>query len=231
MKRPEILALNLQSIKNELQGSCSQLLVVSKTQSIDDIRALYLAGQRHFGENRVQELAEKDEALKDLVDLCWHLIGPLQSNKINKLKTIHRLVAIHSVDSLSLTTKLLSAFATHPQRLGLFLQVNTSGESEKSGFESEAELRESAKKLTTITSPVFLQGLMTMGTIRTEDVHGEAHRCFKELLVLRDKIQENLKLKKLELSMGMSGDYLIAREYGSDWVRVGSKIFNAPSAR
>jgi uncharacterized pyridoxal phosphate-containing UPF0001 family protein len=72
---------------------------------------------------------------------------------------------------------------------------------------------------------------MTMGTIRTEDVVGEAHRCFKMLRNLRDKIQENLKLASLELSMGMSGDYLIARDYGSDWVRVGSKIFNAPSVR
>jgi pyridoxal phosphate enzyme (YggS family) len=231
MKRPEALAHNLQTIQNELQGSRSQLLVVSKTQSLDDIRALYHAGQRHFGENRVQELAEKDEALKDLLDLKWHLIGPLQSNKINKLKTIHRLVAIHSVDSLELTQKLISAFADHPQKLGLFLQVNTSGEAEKSGFDTESELMETLKRLTTISSKVQLQGLMTMGTIRTEDVLGEAHRCFKALIGLRDKIQENLKLSNLELSMGMSGDYLIARDYGSNWVRVGSKIFNAPSAR
>ncbi|MCE3013351.1 MAG: alanine racemase, partial [Proteobacteria bacterium] len=100
------LAQNLATIQAELQGSPSQLLVVSKTRSVEEIRSLYLAGQRHFGENKVQELLEKDSTLADLTDLKWHLIGHLQSNKVNKLKGITRLVAVHSVDSLSLLEKL-----------------------------------------------------------------------------------------------------------------------------
>lgn len=225
MNRSEALARNLGALRSELTGSAAQLLVVSKTQALDDIRALYHAGQRHFGENRVQELVEKDEALRDLPDLRWHLIGPLQSNKVNKLKALERLVAIHSVASLELTQKLAEALSARPQRLGLFLQVNTSGEAEKSGFETRAELERAAEYLTARTGPVALQGLMTMGTIRTEDVEGEAHRCFKQLVGLRDQLLRQLHLPRLELSMGMSGDYRIARDYGSDWVRVGSKIF------
>lgn len=225
MNRPEALAHNLHAIQSELTGSPAQLLVVSKTQALDDIRSLYQAGQRHFGENRVQELLEKDEALRDLTGLRWHLIGPVQSNKINKLKSLERLVAIHSVASLELTHKLVDALSVRTQPLGLFLQVNTSGEAEKSGFETPEELTRAAEFLAANTGPVVLQGLMTMGTIRTDDVAGEAHRCFKQLVALRDQLQRSLKLPRLELSMGMSGDYLVARDYGSDWVRVGSKIF------
>ena len=213
------LAQNLATIQAELHGSPSQLLVVSKTRSAEEIRSLYLAGQRHFGENKVQELLEKDSALADLVDLKWHLIGHLQSNKVNKLKDITRLVAVHSVDSLSLLEKLTQ---TLPKSVGYFLQVNTSGESEKSGFESLEQLQEAMAYLKRQNQQA--QGLMTMGTIRTDDVAGEARRCFKNLIEIRESLQ-GLQVAKLQLSMGMSGDYLIARDMGSDWVRVGSKIF------
>ncbi|MFP5459715.1 MAG: YggS family pyridoxal phosphate-dependent enzyme, partial [Bacteriovoracia bacterium] len=203
MNRPEALARNLHELQEELRGSRAQLLVVSKTQTTDDIRSLYQAGQRHFGENRVQELLEKAEALRDLTDLRWHLIGPLQSNKINKLKSLERLVAIHSVASLELTQKLVEALSGRTQHLGIFLQVNTSGEAEKSGFETPDELLRAAEFLAATTGPVVLQGLMTMGTIRTEDVEGEAHRCFKQLVNLRDQLMAQLKVPQLELSMGM----------------------------
>lgn len=213
------LAHNLATIQAELKGSQAQLLVVSKTRSADEIRALYQAGQRHFGENKVQELLEKDSALADLVDLKWHLIGHLQSNKVNKLKSISRLLAVHSVDSLSLLEKLIQ---TLPKSVGYFLQVNTSGEDEKSGFESTQQIQEAMAYLK--RQNLQAQGLMTMGTIRTEDVAGEARRCFKNLIEIRDSLQLQQE-SRLQLSMGMSGDYLIARDMGSDWVRVGSKIF------
>ncbi len=219
MKRSEALASNLSALQSELKGTTTRLLVVSKTQTTDDIRSLYEAGQRDFGENRVQELEEKDAALADLNDLRWHLIGHLQSNKISKLNKIARLASIHSVDDADLMNKLIAGLKL-PRPVGLFLQVNTSGEDEKSGFEDEKSLMEALIKLSSLSSPAFLQGLMTMGTIRTEDVTGEAHRCFKALKDMRDRL-----CPKGELSMGMSGDYLIARDYASDWVRVGSKIF------
>jgi hypothetical protein len=219
MKRSEALASNLSQLQAELKNTTTRLLVVSKTQTAADIRSLYEAGQRDFGENRVQELEEKDAALADLPDLRWHLIGHLQSNKISKLNKIPRLVSIHSVDDADLMNKLITGLKL-AKPVGLFLQVNTSGEDEKSGFEDEESLKEALKKLSSISSPAFFQGLMTMGTIRTEDVAGEAHRCFKALKDMRDRLCPNG-----ELSMGMSGDYLIARDYASDWVRVGSKIF------
>jgi len=219
MKRSEALASNLSALQSELKGTTTRLLVVSKTQSSEDIRSLYEAGQRDFGENRVQELEEKDAALSDLGELRWHLIGHLQSNKISKLNKIARLASIHSVDDADLMNKLIAGLKL-PRPVGLFLQVNTSGEDEKSGFEDELALSEALKKLSSVSSPAYLQGLMTMGTIRTEDVIGEAHRCFKALKDLRDRL-----CPKGELSMGMSGDYLIARDYASDWVRVGSKMF------
>lgn len=219
MKRSEALASNLAALQAELKGTTTRLLVVSKTQTIDDIRSLYEAGQRDFGENRVQELEEKDAALADLSELRWHLIGHLQSKKIPKLNKISRLTAIHSVDDFALAEKLANGLNLD-QPVGLFLQVNTSGEDEKSGFETEESLAQAIQNMMSLRSSVFLQGLMTMGTIRTEDVQGEAHRCFKALKDMRDRL-----CPKGELSMGMSGDYLIARDYASDWVRVGSKIF------
>lgn len=219
MKRSEALASNLASIHAELKGTTTRLLVVSKTQTPDDIRSLYETGQRDFGENRVQELEDKDAALADLPELRWHLIGHLQSNKIPKLNKIARLVSIHSVDDMDLMNKLIAGLKL-PRPVGLFLQVNTSGEDEKSGFEDEVALSEALKKLSSVSSPAYFQGLMTMGTIRTEDVVGEAHRCFRSLKELRDRLCPGG-----ELSMGMSGDYLIARDYASNWVRVGSKIF------
>lgn len=222
MKRSEALASNLAALEAELKNTTTRLLVVSKTQTVEDIRSLYEAGQRDFGENRVQELEEKDAALSDLKDLRWHLIGHLQSKKIPKLNKISRLVAIHSVDDFPLAEKLAKGLQLD-QPVGLFLQVNTSGEDEKSGFETEESLAEAIQNMMSLRSSVFLQGLMTMGTIRTEDVSGEAHRCFKALKDMRDRL-----LPKGQLSMGMSGDYLIARDYASDWVRVGSKIFKVP---
>jgi uncharacterized pyridoxal phosphate-containing UPF0001 family protein len=120
---------------------------------------------------------------------------------------------------LKLLEKLVSALS---EKVGLFLQVNTSGEEEKSGFEEVSDLVAALEQLRSVGREA--QGLMTMGTIRTEDVKAEARRCFKKLIDLRDSLQVHQK-RRLELSMGMSGDYLIARDMGSDWVRVGSKIF------
>lgn len=221
MNRVECLKSNLAALTSELSGTHTKLLVVSKTQSIDDIRTLYQLGQRDFGENRVQELEEKAIALSDLSEIRWHLIGHLQSNKVNKLAKIKHLVAIHSVDSLELAQKLVHAFKGHTTSVGLFLQVNTSHEEEKSGFESFEELKAVVDFLQPFKTPVYLQGLMTMGTIRTENPELEARRCFADLAHIR----ERLAPLKLDLSMGMSGDYLMARDAGSDWVRVGSKIF------
>lgn len=199
-------------VLNEIEGTRAKLLVVSKTHPADEIRTLYQLGQRDFGENRVQELEEKAQQLADLRELRWHLIGHLQSNKIPKLNKIPNLVAIHSVDDRALAEKLLKGLV---RPIDLFLQVNTSHEVEKSGFED-------FDQLASVVELVKPRGLMTMGTLRTDDQTGEARRCFQLLRHWRDRLDP-----RLELSMGMSGDYPIAVAEGADWVRVGSKIFVA----
>ena len=214
------IAENLQNIKNEL--GTAKLIAVSKTRTVEEIREAYNAGQREFGENKVQELADKAEQLADL-DIHWHFIGHLQSNKIPILRKIPHLVSIHSIDSINLLNKILSK--TWVNKIGVFLQINTSGEAEKSGFSDPDEI-EVAVRLLQDASEVNLQGLMTIGAIRTDEFEKEAERCFSMLAEVKKALDVRFDLN-LELSMGMSSDYPIAVKLGSDWVRVGTAIFGA----
>jgi pyridoxal phosphate enzyme (YggS family) len=219
----ESFALKLNSIKSKLPLG-SKLLLVSKTRSEEEIRAYYELGQRDFGENRVQELMEKSEHLKAACpEIRWHMIGNLQSNKINQLFLVSNLWAIHSVDDRDLLEKLIKTEGRLDSPLRLFLQFNTSKEVEKSGFEDYASLK-AAASLISATSKIKLQGLMTMGTLRTEDFQSEAKRCFHELNELKDKLSQELGMP-LETSMGMSQDYQIALDEKSHWIRLGTMMF------
>ncbi len=201
----------------------SQLLIVSKTRSIDEILAYYDLGHRDFGENRVQELLEKSQSLKETCpEIRWHMIGHLQSNKIPQLFSVHNLWAIHSVDDADLLSKLLKAEARLNHEVRLFLQYNTSREEEKSGFENYESLVVAARSMS--SSKLKLHGLMTMGTLRTEDFAFEARRCFAELNHLKLRLGHDLGLT-LETSMGMSQDYQIALEENSSWIRLGTMMF------
>ena len=203
----------------------ASLLAVSKTKPGSLIVEAYLASQRNFGENKVQELLEKSNELKEICpDIKWHFIGGLQSNKINMLLKTHNLVSIHSIDSIKLLNKLLSK--NIDKKVGIFLQINTSGEVEKGGFATghKAEIFD-AVDLLRQQSHFYLQGLMTIGRIRTENFEEDAALCFKELVDLKADISQNFKLNNLELSMGMSSDYPIALKLGTNWVRIGSNIF------
>lgn len=196
----------------------TQLLAVSKTKTLAEIKTAYSFGQRDFGENKVQELNDKAfELQSDCPDIRWHFIGSLQSNKINNLLKIPNLVSIHSIDSIKLLNKLLNKKTG--RKIGVFLQVNTSGEIEKSGF-SDFALIEQAVSLFK-SDDFYLQGLMTIGKIRTEDFENDAKTCFLRL----NEYKERLNSVDLELSMGMSSDYKIAIECGSNWIRIGSGIF------
>ena len=222
MLSKEALAAKLQSIQSQLKNS--HLLIVSKTRSEAEIMAYYELGHRDFGENRVQELQEKAEHLKNQCpDIRWHMIGHLQSNKVNQLFAIPNLWAVHSVDDEELLLKLLKAEGRLLKELRVFLQYNTSKEEEKSGFENYEDLK-AAAQLISATSKIKFQGLMTMGTLRTEDFSAEARRCFKELIDLKQKLSSELHLT-LETSMGMSQDYQIALEEQSDWIRLGTMMF------
>jgi PLP dependent protein len=223
MLSKEAFSQKLLSIQTHLKNN-THLLIVSKTRSEDEIRCYYELGQRDFGENRVQELQEKAQNLKnECPDIRWHMIGNLQSNKINQLFSIPRLWAIHSVDNKDLLLKLLKGQGRLQQEVGLFLQFNTSKEKEKSGFEDYSSLAEAAR-LIPDQGHLKLQGLMTMGTLRTENFEAEARRCFKELNELKAKLASELH-QSLETSMGMSQDYQIAISEHSDWIRLGTMMF------
>jgi pyridoxal phosphate enzyme (YggS family) len=223
-ERTKLLDQALNKVKVGLQPK-THLIAVSKTYPSSDVLSLYSLGIKDFGENQVQELEQKSQ---DLAILCpniqWHMIGHLQSNKIRKLFSVKNLVAIHSVDRLSLVQALIKDENLLSQDVRIFLQVKTSDEAEKSGFESEAELIEAMNLLKT-SSKLKIHGLMTMGKIRTDDVLGDARLCFQKLIIIRQKLQEAFPALDLKLSMGMSGDYTLASLMGADYVRVGSSIF------
>lgn len=215
-------AHKLRDIQKEL--GTSQLLIVSKTRSIEEIQAYYQLGHRDFGENRVQELSEKAEALKLLCpEIKWHMIGNLQSNKINQLFATPNLWAIHSVDSGDLLDKLIKSQERLNQDVRVFLQFNTSKEMEKSGFEDYVTLLASAKKIPA-QSHLKLFGVMTMGTLRTENLKEEARRCFQELNGIAQNLSKDTSLP-IQTSMGMSQDYQIALSEKSSWIRLGTSMF------
>ena len=214
----ENIGQKLHRIIKELPPSVT-LIAVSKTFPLSDIALAYRWGQRHFGENRVQELELKArEAAECGMDLRWHFLGPIQSNKLKKLLTVPHLEAIHSIASLRQISLLEKRDGGRAVKI--FLQVNTSGEEEKSGFSDLRELRLAIARCRGFADRFPLAGLMTMGAIRVADFNRAAEDCFQRLVAIRDQLGI-----PLQLSMGMSGDYSIALRYGTDYIRVGRKIF------
>ena len=222
-ERQNSLNRNYLNIVHELK-SPTKLMIVSKTRSIEEIQYFYSLGHRDFGENRIQELYDKSDLLYEKCpEIRWHFIGNLQTNKLNQLMKIPQLVAIHSVDDGELLEKIIKKDLELHHPLGLFLQVNTSMENEKAGFEKIEELIDVLPHFKA-SQNIFWQGLMTMGTLRTEDQATEAKRCFQELISYQTKLTSYAG-KKLEVSMGMSGDYKIAIDLKSDWIRLGTSMF------
>lgn len=222
--RKDEIARELQSVKSKIQGSTC-LVCVSKTYPTSDIALAYQLGQRHFGENHVLELFEKSlELYQNCPEIQWHMIGHLQSNKIKKLFQVPNLRFIHSIDSLKLCRELIKHEGLLSEKVNLFFQVNTSAESEKSGFEDKTELKE-AINLILQSKKLVCYGLMTMGKIRTESPLEDAKICFKKLIELKTGLVQELSISPLKLSMGMSSDFQIALELNTDFIRVGSLIF------
>lgn len=213
------LQKSLQKVNDKIIAP-TKLLAVSKRKPLQMIEAAYELGQRDFGENHILELLEKSEKLKHL-DIRWHMIGHIQSNKLNHLLKVKNLFAIHSIDSEKLLKKLLTKNVD--SKIGLFLQVNISQEEQKFGFSSKTNFKDMIE-LINKHPDFFTQGFMGMSAIKTDNFVQDAHKAFRELRDLRNKYNKLLALK-LQLSMGMSSDFQIAMEYGSDWVRIGSDIF------
>ena len=224
-KRAQEVASRLDKLTPTLGKS--SLVAVTKYSPVEDIQYAYEWGQKDFGENRVQDLEKKAQAFQEKnLDPRWHFIGKLQSNKINQLFKIPNLFAIHSVDSLKLLEKLYQKESQFEgDSLLFFLQIKTSDEDEKSGFESKEEIYEALSFIEKRNvSKLKFFGLMTMGKMRTSEFEKDATKCFEKLKNLRDDISNNSAFS-LKLSMGMSQDYKIAVSLQSDFVRIGSMIF------
>ncbi|MBI4549834.1 MAG: YggS family pyridoxal phosphate-dependent enzyme [Candidatus Omnitrophica bacterium] len=194
-----------------------ELLAVTKNAGWDDIREAYEAGQRKFGENRVQDLTAKREALPQ--DAEWHLIGHLQTNKVKEV--VGRVRCIHSVDSVRLAEKIAMRADEVSETVPVLIQVNTSGESTKHGVppEGAGELIEFVAALPQLR----LEGLMTIGPLGG----GEAavRESFRKLFRIREDWTRRGISGLKYLSMGMTQDFEIAVEEGASLVRVGTAIF------
>lgn len=194
-----------------------QLVAVSKTKPIEDLQAAYDSGQRHFGENKIQEMAAKNEVLPK--DICWHMIGHIQTNKIKYMASFVHLV--HGVDRKKVLVELNKQAAKHGRTISCLLQMHIAKEDTKFGLD-EGELREVLTELDQYPN-VRVEGLMGMATNTSDDEVISAE--FAYLKSLFDEFQEALEWTTL--SMGMSGDYKTAVAHGSTHVRIGSAIFGA----
>jgi len=210
---------NLNKIKSELPEGVT-LVAVSKTKPNEDILEAYEAGQRVFGENKVQEMVQKWEDLPK--DIEWHMIGHLQRNKVKYMAEFVSL--IHGVDSPRLLKEINKHAKKHDRVIPCLLQIHIAEEDTKFGLD-EKELNE------LINSDVFkamenikIVGLMGMATFTKDEK--QVRREFAQLKSMFDALKTKLSYISI-LSMGMSGDYNIAIEEGSTMVRIGSSIFGA----
>ena len=199
------------------------LMAVSKTFPPERIRAAYAAGLRLFGENRVQEFSSKADALRDLDDADWHLIGHLQTNK--SAKAVELFTAVDSVDSVRLAEKLNVAAEKAGKTLPVLIEINVGGEEAKSGVAPDSEELGQMLRAAASLSHLRVRGLMTVPPY-TDDPEG-ARQFFRQLAEIRDQIaRRQLPSISMDvLSMGMSHDFEVAIEEGSTCVRVGTAIF------
>ena len=213
-----------QEIVKEIKPYGASLVAVSKTRPASDISELYSLGQRIFGENKAQEMADKYEVLPK--DIDWHLIGHLQTNKVKYIAPFVAL--IHSVDSLRLLEEINKQAQKHSRIIPCLLQVYIAQEETKYGLD-KSELMEllSSSDYQSLRN-IQIHGLMGMAT-NTEDA-GQIETEFKSLKELFDNIQKQYFSDKAyfkELSMGMSSDYRIALKHGATLIRIGSDIFGS----
>jgi len=213
---------NLHNILHSIPENVT-LIAVSKTQSVASILEAYQAGQRAFGENKIQEMAEKFDILPK--DIEWHMIGHLQSNKVKYMA--HFVHLIHGVDSFKTLKEINKQAVKNNRIINCLLEVKIASEDTKFGLsfvESEQLLKsEELKNLKNIN----IQGLMGMAsfTENNEIISAE----FKTLKIFFDSLQKykSFNVNPTILSIGMSGDYKIAIEEGSTMIRVGSAIFGS----
>jgi len=221
----EILARNLEEVIQRIEKArirvdehhIVRMVVVSKYTAVENIATLYDLGQRAFGENQVQQLAERMEALEEL-PLEWHMIGRLQKNKINKLIDLDPFL-MHSLDSLELAEALDKRLEAKGKTMECLLQINSAREASKAGVAPEAAV-ENWHAIAERFPRIHLRGVMTIGA------HTDDRALVRQSFETTRKIFDTLSGEGAEIcSMGMSGDFELAIECGSTMVRIGSALF------
>ena len=197
-------------VSRDVQDVCP--IIVTKNRMNEEIQEVYSLGFRHFAENRVEKLLERQEAFPQ-EDIVWHLIGPLQKRKVKQI--VNRIQYFHAIDRLSIMEEIEKRLESP---LKCFLEVNVSGEESKHGFTTEevVEAFEVAKQYANID----IIGLMTMAPFDASEE--KIRQYFHELKEITENIDSE---KPLQLSMGMSQDYPIAIEEGAHFIRIGTAWF------
>ena len=229
------IADNLAVLHDRLRRACDRsgrdpaavrLMAVSKTHPPELVREAYDAGCRLFGENKVQELTEKAEALADLEGVSWAFVGHLQTNKAREVTAVA--AELHALDSEKLARTLDRRLADLNRTLDVYVQVNSSGEESKFGL-SPDEVTAFAQQLT-LYPRLRVRGLMTLAANSSDEQ--EVRACFRRMQELQAQLRGLASAAGSydEMSMGMSGDLELAVEHGATTVRVGQALFGARRA-
>jgi pyridoxal phosphate enzyme (YggS family) len=212
---------NLSHIHREI-GPAVSLVAVSKTKPVEAILEAYHAGQRVFGENKVQEMTDKWNLLPK--DISWHLIGHLQTNKVKYIAPYVSL--IHSVDSIKLLSEINKQAAKHNRIIPCLLQFHIAQEETKFGFsKEEAEIIIQSEEYLSMQN-ISIVGVMGMASFVSDE--NQVRQEFKSLNSIFSYLKNSFFKSSSDfkiISMGMSGDYQVAIEEGSNMIRVGSSIF------
>ena len=196
-----------------------KIIGISKYSPVEDVEILYNVGQRAFGENKVQDLKAKSEALEEL-PIEWHFVGTLQKNKINNLIDLNPTL-VQSIDSLELAQELNKKLEAKNKKMSILLQVNSAKEDTKSGVMPEVAV-ETYKQILDTCPNLRLKGVMSIGA------HVKDEKIIRDSFISTKKIYDELvPLGAIYCSMGMSSDYEIAIACGSNMIRVGSTLFKS----
>ena len=211
--------INEALMRSNRENNSAKLIAVSKTKPVELLQEAYDAGMRDFGENKVQELVDKYDKLPN--DIRWHLIGHLQTNKVKYI--VDKVYLIHSVDSLKLAKEISKEAVKKNVKCNILIEVNVADEESKFGVslsDTESLIREIS-----LLPNICIKGLMTVAPF--VDNSEDNRPVFKKL----NQLFVDIKSKNIDnvfmeiMSMGMSGDYIVAVEEGATYVRVGTKIF------
>ena len=221
---------NIEHVENTIDEACRQsgrnrsevtLIAVSKTKPVEMLKEAYETGCRDFGENKVQELVDKYEVLPK--DIRWHMIGHLQRNKVKYIAG--KVELIHSVDSIRLAKQISDEAQKQSIEISVLLEVNVAREESKFGFFTE-ETEDACREISKMPG-IRVKGLMTSAPFveNAEDNRKYFKKLYELAVDIQSKNIDNISMR--ELSMGMTGDYVVAVEEGATIVRVGTGIFGS----